>query len=687
MGLTSGGDTPPPLHTPFPSLSHLPTDCLAAVGRHLDSGDLTALARTDAALARHLGALPGDAARASDLWANLYGAAYRARVPAADAGDGAAGDGRVAVAAPAGRPRHGATAGSRLPPPLPSRDAYLRAEAAARGWRLRSAPPTDAYTLFPGLAAGGDTPSAAPAALSVVSTLLPLPAWGGRGAPGWGGAAAIVGGRLAVVPPPPPRRAARSGVLPAPSPSPPPTPVPSTPAGVLTCLAVAPGLAGVGGVRLVGGSADRCVRVWSSEPDGAAVAAGRAAWGWVGGRLRSPPCPLYSLDGSGGDLGGTADAAAAVNAAAADAAVAAVGHPPRVLRGHTSAVTAVAAHPGVPKLAATGGRDGTVRLWRNKAAGAPLRGAGDWVTTLAWVGGGEGEGGSGGGGGSAHLVAGTRGGVLALWDVTARAVVATAAVPPPASGTYPPVAVSGPVVYAAAVGAAVHVWDTRVPASSAAAAVLSAPTDVVATGRSRRRVAITSLALSADGSGSGAPRSSTAPSPLHTVAVCRHRLVGACDGGVLAWSLSAPEGALPAIVAGGGGGGVTSAALPPPAPATDDTRGGVKRRAAAPPAVRELEGALEVGADALAGLVSAVSSFGVDGQADLFAKFVRDLRHIDVAGAAVPDTVPLEVLAAVDRGRNPEAVTKDTLYVRAGVRCRVFPAAIGSFAVWFIAAV
>ncbi|KAK1869517.1 hypothetical protein I4F81_011993 [Pyropia yezoensis] len=103
---------------------------------------------------------------------------------------------------------------------------------------------------------------------------------------------------------------------------------------------------------------------------------------------------------------------------------------------------------------------------------------------------------------------------------------------------------------------------------------------------------------------------------------------------------------------------------PPPPSATDETRGGVKRRAAAPPAVRELEGALEVGADALAGLVGAVSSFGVDGQADLFAKvndFVRDLRQIDVAGAAVPDTVPLEVLAAVDRGRNPEAVTKDTL--------------------------
>lgn len=59
---------------------------------------------------------------------------------------------------------------------------------------------------------------------------------------------------------------------------------------------------------------------------------------------------------------------------------------------------------------------------------------------------------------------------------------------------------------------------------------------------------------------------------------------------------------------------------PAPPPASDATRGGVKRRAAAPPAVRELEGALEVGADALAGLVGAVSSFGVDGQADLFAK-------------------------------------------------------------------
>lgn len=54
-------------------------------------------------------------------------------------------------------------------------------------------------------------------------------------------------------------------------------------------------------------------------------------------------------------------------------------------------------------------------------------------------------------------------------------------------------------------------------------------------------------------------------------------------------------------------------------------------------------------------------------------EFVRDLRQIDVAGAAVTDTVPLEVLAAVDRGRNPEAVTKDTLYVRERVLCRFRP--------------
>ncbi|OSX79192.1 hypothetical protein BU14_0084s0005 [Porphyra umbilicalis] len=97
---------------------------------------------------------------------------------------------------------------------------------------------------------------------------------------------------------------------------------------------------------------------------------------------------------------------------------------------------------------------------------------------------------------------------------------------------------------------------------------------------------------------------------------------------------------------------------------TDATRGGVKRRASAAPAMLELESALEVGADSLAGLVGAVSSFGVDGQADLFAKvndFVKDLRQIDAVGATIPDTVPLDVLVAVDRGRNPEAVTKETL--------------------------
>jgi len=201
---------------------------------------------------------------------------------------------------------------------------------------------------------------------------------------------------------------------------------------------------------------------------------------------------------------------------------------------------------------------------------------------------------------------------------------------------------------------------------------------------------------------------------------------------------------------------------------TDATRGGVKRRASAAPAMLELESALEVGADSLAGLVGAVSSFGVDGQADLFAKvyehvallswgwlspqgrsalclfwrralvykvvmptdmpwlaralgtppansalaayagcgaaspphvliltpfsfacllrlcrasfpggmggsailrndFVKDLRQIDAVGATIPDTVPLDVLVAVDRGRNPEAVTKETLYVMVAV--------------------
>lgn len=56
---------------------------------------------------------------------------------------------------------------------------------------------------------------------------------------------------------------------------------------------------------------------------------------------------------------------------------------------------------------------------------------------------------------------------------------------------------------------------------------------------------------------------------------------------------------------------------------------------------------------------------------------MRDLRQIDVAGAAVTDTVPLEVLAAVDRGRNPEAVTKDTLYVRERVLCRFCSSRVG----------
>jgi len=58
---------------------------------------------------------------------------------------------------------------------------------------------------------------------------------------------------------------------------------------------------------------------------------------------------------------------------------------------------------------------------------------------------------------------------------------------------------------------------------------------------------------------------------------------------------------------------------------------------------------------------------GLGGSTTLRNDFVKDLRQIDALGATIPDTVPLDVLVAVDRGRNPEAVTKETLYVKVAV--------------------
>lgn len=44
-------------------------------------------------------------------------------------------------------------------------------------------------------------------------------------------------------------------------------------------------------------------------------------------------------------------------------------------------------------------------------------------------------------------------------------------------------------------------------------------------------------------------------------------------------------------------------------------------------------------------------------------EFVRDLSDIDQRGAATTQTVPLDVLDAIDRGRNPEQATLNVLYV------------------------
>lgn len=43
--------------------------------------------------------------------------------------------------------------------------------------------------------------------------------------------------------------------------------------------------------------------------------------------------------------------------------------------------------------------------------------------------------------------------------------------------------------------------------------------------------------------------------------------------------------------------------------------------------------------------------------------FVKDLAEIDGKGAQVKHTIPLDVLDAIDKGRNPEQSTFNILYV------------------------
>lgn len=78
----------------------------------------------------------------------------------------------------------------------------------------------------------------------------------------------------------------------------------------------------------------------------------------------------------------------------------------------------------------------------------------------------------------------------------------------------------------------------------------------------------------------------------------------------------------------------------------------------------ELEKALENACETLSAIATNVLDFSYDNQDLLYAKvneFVRDLAHLDAQAGLEEAAVPIEVLEAIDRGRNPEHCTYQLL--------------------------
>jgi hypothetical protein len=81
-------------------------------------------------------------------------------------------------------------------------------------------------------------------------------------------------------------------------------------------------------------------------------------------------------------------------------------------------------------------------------------------------------------------------------------------------------------------------------------------------------------------------------------------------------------------------------------------------------ALVELERSLENACETLTVIAGGVLEFTYDGQELLFTKvndFVRDLAHLDAKAQLVNAEVPVEVLEAIDIGRNPEHCTYQML--------------------------
>lgn len=93
--------------------------------------------------------------------------------------------------------------------------------------------------------------------------------------------------------------------------------------------------------------------------------------------------------------------------------------------------------------------------------------------------------------------------------------------------------------------------------------------------------------------------------------------------------------------------------------------GGISERVDSGP-IEDLEKGLESACETLATIGSSVLDFSFDAQETLFSQvnqFVADLAHIDAKAKLVGAQIPVEVLEAIDRGRNPEHCTFQMLYV------------------------
>ena len=98
----------------------------------------------------------------------------------------------------------------------------------------------------------------------------------------------------------------------------------------------------------------------------------------------------------------------------------------------------------------------------------------------------------------------------------------------------------------------------------------------------------------------------------------------------------------------------------------DGNNAGTAAALASDPGLLALEHALLNTCETLASMASIVVDFSYDSQDVLYGKvneFVKDLSEIDAKAQEVSQSIPLDVLEAIDKGRNPDQSTHQMMYV------------------------